>query len=242
MLKTEPLLKAKNITTFYGENKILDALSFSLQPKEILMLVGANGAGKSTLLKVLFGIKQYSSGEILFAGEKIIPEVSAMVSRGIAFVPQDNRIFPEMSVEENIYIGAFSLNDKNLRAERFSQALRLFPNLKKKLKLSASSLSGGERQIVSLARSMMIQPKILFLDEPSVGLAPKVVSEVFAKIEEIHETYDTSIVVVEHNLKSLLKIADRALILAKGKIMKEGKPQELLASKILEEVFFGELA
>ncbi|KKP38962.1 MAG: phosphonate-transporting ATPase, branched-chain amino acid transport system ATP-binding protein [Candidatus Peregrinibacteria bacterium GW2011_GWF2_33_10] len=237
-----PLLQIQNLTTFYGENKILDNLSFDLNEGEIIMLVGANGAGKSTLLKTIFGIVPKSHGQIIFENAKIKTKPHQMPELGICYVPQEFRVFPEMNVLENIKIGAFILNDKKLVNDRLEELFNFFPMLKKKAKLNASALSGGERQLVALARSLMLKPKILLLDEPSIGLAPKLVAEIFNKIKEINQKFNTSLIIVEHNLKTLLEIADRALILSQGKIIKEGRPKELLHSKVLEEVFFGERA
>jgi len=237
-----PILEAHELTTFYGENKVLDRLSFALFSEEILILMGANGAGKSTLLKALFGIVPLTHGSVTWQGNKLRLTPGKLVQQGMGFVPQDNRIFPEMDVRENILLGAFFLRDKVLIAERLEEVLRLFPKIRAKLKLKAHALSGGERQMLALARALMTEPQILFLDEPSVGLAPKLVGEVFAKIQEINAKLHTAIIIVEHNLKSLLPIAHRAMILANGKIVRSGKPEELLHSKVVEEVFFGKLA
>lgn len=237
-----PILKIQNLNTHYGENKILDEVSFELNEGEMIMLVGANGAGKSTLLKAIFGLIQKSHGNIIFENHEIHPQPYQMSEIGISYVPQEFRVFPDMTVEENIKIGAYIINDKNLVEERYKELIDFFPVLKRKAQLNAESLSGGERQLVALARAMMLKPKILLLDEPSIGLAPKLVLEIFDKIKEINTKFNTSLIIVEHNLKTLLEIADRALILAKGKIVKEGKPKELLHSKVLEEVFFGGMA
>ncbi len=236
------ILQIQNLTTFYGEHKILDDLSMQLNEGEILMLVGANGTGKSTLLKTIFGLIKTKSGKIIFENNEIIPQPHKMVEIGISYVPQESRVFPNMTIEENIRIGAYIINDKELENERLQEIFEIFPLLKSKAKHKASNLSGGQMQITALARAMMLKPRILMLDEPSIGLAPKVVKEIFEKIVDINKKFNTSIIVVEHNLKTLLNIADRALILAKGKIVKEGKPKELLQSKILEEVFFGKMA
>lgn len=236
------ILEIKNLTTHYGENKILDKLSLSVKEGEIVMLVGSNGAGKSTLLKSIFGITKTTSGTISIDRETIIPEPHRLVELGVSFVPQGFRIFQEMSVQENLKIGGYILDDKELIEQRIKEIYKIFPVLKRKRKLISSSLSGGERQILALGRSLMLKPKLLLLDEPSVGLAPKIVKEVFDKIQEINKEFGTSIIIVEHNLKSLLKIADKALILYQGKIAKQGTPKELLKSKILKEVFFGKLA
>jgi len=242
MKNPQPILTATNLVTSYGEHKVLDKLSLTVESGEIVMLVGANGAGKSTLLKALFGLVPLQEGTLKIANEAINPVPHLMVELGLSFVPQDLRVFAEMTVAENLRIGAFILNDKALVNQRLNEIYKLFPILKTKHKEIAGTLSGGQRQILALGRSMMLNPKILLLDEPSVGLAPKVVSEVFSKIQQINKTYGTTIIIVEHNLKSLLKVADRAIILYKGKIAKEGTPAELLKSKMLEEVFFGTLA
>ena len=240
--KQEIILQVESLTKYYGENLILDSIDLSVFKGEILMLVGANGAGKSTLLKSMFGMIESKSGQVTIEGN-VTPKIPFnMVQSGIAFVPQDHRVFPDMTVEENIKIGAYTIQDRSEVKKRLKRMYELFPATQKKSKLLGSNLSGGERQMVALARSMIMYPKILLLDEPSLGLAPKIVGEVFENIERINKKLNTTIVIVEHNLKTLLNIADRAIILAKGKILKEGKPQELLNSKILEEVFFGAMA
>ncbi len=236
------MIKLTDIDVRYGEHKVLSDLSLQIHDGEILMLVGANGAGKSTLLQALFGMIPLKSGKVEFDDQKIKPKPHLMVELGVSYVPQNSRVFPEMTVEENLKLGAFIIDDKDLVALRLKEVYEFFPVLKRKSRHQASTLSGGESQILSLGRALMLKPKLLLLDEPSVGLAPKIVSEVFSRIKEINKEFGTTIVIVEHNLKSLLKVADRAVILVNGKIHTEGTPEELLESDILEKVFFGELA
>ena len=233
------ILEIKNLSVKYWNNKVLNCLNLNIHTWEILMLVWANGTWKSTLLKSIFWMVDNINWEIYLSWKKIFPKTSDMVNHWISFVPQDFRIFPEMSVEENIKIWGYSLNNNNLCNKRFYEILNLFPKIKGKLSLKASALSWGERQIVALWRSLMLKPKLLLLDEPSLWLAPSIVSDIFFIIKEININFKTSIVIVEHNLKTLINISDRAIILVKWKIIKECKPRELLHSKMLENVFLG---
>lgn len=236
------LYKVEGLTVGYNDQNVLEDLDLVINDNEILILVGANGAGKSTLLKAMFGLITAKKGKFSYKDEKIIPDPHMMVELGASFVPQNFRVFPEMTVEENLKIGAYIVDDIKVVNARLGKVYEIFPVLNKKNKVQSSTLSGGERQILALGRALMLDPDLMFLDEPSVGLAPKIVKDVFAKIKQINETFGTSIVIVEHNLKSLLKIADRAVILVNGKIAKDGKPSELLESDMLEKVFFGDLA
>lgn len=236
------LLQLTDLSASYGDQKVLNNLSLSLNQGEILMLVGPNGAGKSTLLKSIFGLIPNITGVIKIEDELLNPTPHLMAACGISFVPQNLRLFPEMTVEENIQIGAYLLDDQTLIKRRMHEIYDLFPVLQAHRKKIASFLSGGQRQMLALGRSLILKPKILLLDEPSVGLAPKIITEIFDKIVEIRNIFKTAVIIVEHNLRSLLKMANRALIMVNGKIIKEGKPQELLNTNLLEEVFFGNLA
>jgi len=242
LMSKKILMEMSNVCAGYGESVVLDDLALKIYEGEILILVGANGAGKTTLLKSLFGMVPFSKGRLKFKEDFVDPSPHLMVELGISFVPQNFRVFPEMTVEENLKIGAFIIDDKELVGIRLKDVYEFFPILKKKSCDQASTLSGGQRQILSLGRALMLAPDLLLLDEPSVGLAPRIVKDVFAKIKEINEKFGTTIVVVEHNLKSLLDVADRAVILVNGKIAQQGRPSVLLESDILEKVFFGELA
>ncbi|MBM3257346.1 MAG: ABC transporter ATP-binding protein [Candidatus Liptonbacteria bacterium] len=235
----EILLELRDIHVHYGGVKALDGASVSLDEGEIVALMGPNGAGKSTILKAIFGISPMESGEVRWHGISIRPVPHEVVARGISFVPQGRRVFPGLSVEENLEVGGFLVRDKKERQRRMREVMEFFPVLKRKRTLDASALSGGEQQMLAIARGMITDPKILLLDEPSLGLAPKVVKEVFAKIKEISDRHKTAIMVVEHNLMSLLSIASRAYVLDKGKVVAEGESRRVVESGILEKVFLG---
>lgn len=238
----KPLLQVTNLEVHFGHTKILHGVDFHVNEGEVLILMGPNGAGKTVLLKSLFGLFEKSAGKVVFDGSVIHPSPQKMVRAGMSFVGQGKRVFPSMTIEDNLKMGAFLWNDKKKIESRIEELIQFFPILKKKFKQSASQMSGGEQQILSLARALMMNPKLLVLDEPSIGLAPKIVQSVFEKIAEVNQQFGTSIVIVEHNLKSLLNIAHRGYILAKGKVILEGSIDKLSHSSVLEKVFFGELA
>jgi branched-chain amino acid transport system ATP-binding protein len=238
-MKNETLLKLENIHVHYGGVKALDGASVSIDEGEIVALMGPNGAGKSTVLKAIFGLAPIQSGEVFWEGRPFKPVSYEVVERGVSFVPQGRRVFHHLTVLENLEIGGFNIKSGAERKERLANVLELFPVLKTKLKAKSGALSGGQQQMLAIARGLMPDPKVLLLDEPSLGLAPKIVKEVFEKIKEINERRKTAIFVVEHNLKSLLEITKRAYVLDKGKIYAEGDPKDLIERKVLERVFLG---
>lgn len=237
----ETLLKLNNIHVHYGGVKALDGASVSIDEGEVVALMGPNGAGKSTILKTIFGLAPIESGNVAWEGREFTPISHEVVHRGISFVPQGRRVFRHLSVYENIELGGWGITSSSERKERMESVLDIFPALREKLHAKSGTLSGGQQQMLAIARGLMTDPKLLLLDEPSLGLAPKIVKEVFAKIREINERRKTAIVVVEHNLKSLLEITSRAYILAKGKVVAHGEPKELVGTGILEKVFLGKL-
>lgn len=238
-MKSETILQLNNINVFYDGLKALDDMSLSIATGEIVALMGPNGAGKSTVLKTIFGLTTIQSGDLLWHNNPIKPIPHQMVKLGIAFVPQGRRVFAHLTVEENLEIGGFTLADSKLVKSRLAQVVDIFPILKKKLKDKSGSLSGGQQQMLALARGLMTDPKVLLLDEPTLGLAPKIVSEVFEKIQEINEVRHTSIVVVEHNIKSLLTIVNRAYVLDHGRVITCDSAAAIINSDILERVFMG---
>jgi len=237
----EQILELKNAHVHYGGVKALDGIDIAIREGEMVALMGPNGAGKSTALKAIFGLAPMSPGKVLWHGSEVRPVSYEMVDRGISFVPQGRRVFTHLSVEENLEIGGITVPDKREVKRRIDEVMNTFPVLRHKRKQKSGELSGGEQQMVALARGLITDPKVLLLDEPSLGLAPKIVKEVFEKIKEINERHGTAIFVVEHNIKSLLEIVHRAYILDKGKVVKEGEPSELVKTGILEKVFLGQL-
>jgi len=233
---SEKLLSLSNVHVHYGGVKALDGASVWIDEGEVVALMGPNGAGKSTILKAIFGLAPIQSGTVAWEGQTFKPVSYEVVKRGISFVPQGRRVFKHLSVYENIEIGGWDV-PAHERKERIENVLELFPALRAKLRARSGTLSGGQQQMLAIARGLMIDPKVLLLDEPSLGLAPKIVKEVFAKIREINERRRTAIFVVEHNLKSLLEIATRAYVLDKGAIYAEGAPRDIVSQGILEKVF-----
>jgi branched-chain amino acid transport system ATP-binding protein len=208
-----------------------------LDEGEIIGFVGPNGAGKSTVLKAIFGLSPIDRGEILWHNHRIIPVPKEMVHFGLSYVPQGRRVFPHLTVKENLEIGAVVLHNTRIRKQYTEEILDLFPQLETKMAVQAGILSGGEQQMLALARGMMTNPTVLLLDEPSLGLAPRLVKDVFAKIREINNSRKTAILVVEHNVKALFGIVDRVYVLDNGRIVGEGPSQNIVNSGILEKVF-----
>lgn len=239
MEKTEILLQLKNASVQYGGVKALDGVSVSIDEGEIVALMGPNGAGKSTILKSIIGIAPLSHGSVLWHEKKINPIPHEIVQLGISFVPQGRRVFSSLTVQENIEIGAYGLHNAAEMRRRADEVLELFPALEAKRKSVSGTLSGGQQQMLAIARGLMRDPKVLLLDEPSLGLAPKIVKEMFADIKKINERHKTAIFIVEHNLKSLFEIVSRAYILDKGRVVYDGDIPTLQKTDLLERVFLG---
>jgi branched-chain amino acid transport system ATP-binding protein len=237
----ETLLQTKELSVYYGGVKALDGVDIALDEGEIVALMGPNGAGKSTVLKAFFGLAPIHRGEVVWHDHAVAPIPHEMVKRGIAFVPQGRRVFSGLSVKENIEMGGYVVKNKMIVADRLERVLELFPDLKRKLDTPSGALSGGQQQMLAFARGLMTDPKVLLLDEPSLGLAPKVVKEVFAKIKEINEKHATAIMVVEHNIGSLLSVAERGYVLDKGKVVYSDTAKAIQKSDILEKVFTGKI-
>lgn len=240
-MSADPLIEISKVSVHYSGVRALEDVSISLLNNEIVALMGPNGAGKSTVLKSIFGLVDADRGEIRYMGKSIMPIPHRMVAAGIAFVPQGRRVFANLTVQENLEVGGFIVNDSEELARRIDTVTDAFPVLKAKRRVKAGLLSGGQQQMVALARSLVVNPKVLLLDEPSLGLAPKIVKEVFAMIADINRNYGTAILVVEHNIKSILEIVHRCYVMDKGKIVAEGEAEKLIKSEILKKVFLGEL-
>ena len=231
------LLTVDAVSSGYGQMEILRALSIRVERGEIVTLIGPNGAGKSTLLKTIFGLLPPRRGRIVFDGEEItgLPP-SALVRRGMSYVPQVDNVFPSLSVEENLEMGAVIRRD-DVRA-RLTQVLALFPNLAGKRRQKVGDLSGGERQMVAMSRALMLDPRLLLLDEPSAGLAPVMVDAVFAKIVEIHRT-GVAVVLVEQNAREALRLSQRAYVLVGGQNRLEGSGEALLDNPEVGRLYLG---
>lgn len=240
-MDSETLLELKNVSVQYGGVHALTQVDVTLDEGEVVALMGPNGAGKSTILKAIFGLAPIHSGDVWWHERKVVPVPHQMVAQGIAFVPQGRRVFSDLTVEENLLIGGFTISDSRVVRDRIVELYDMFPALKAKRSAKSGSLSGGQQQMLAIARGLMTDPKVLLLDEPSLGLAPKVVKEVFEFIKDINEKRKTAIMVVEHNLKSLLTIATRGYVLDKGRVVVSGSPQELIEQGTLEKVFVGAL-
>jgi branched-chain amino acid transport system ATP-binding protein len=233
------LLKINNVVLRYGGIIALKGVSLEVKEGEIVALIGANGAGKSSVLKSIMAVEKISSGEV-YLDKVLLTGLSTdkIVSMGLCLVPEGRRIFTRMSVHENLMMGAFLRNDKKGILEDIDKVLSLFPRLKERLTQKAGTLSGGEQQMLAIARGMMSRPKYLFLDEPSLGLAPVLVDEIFKIIKEINES-GTSLLIVEQNAVKTLKIANRGYVVETGNITLSGTSEELLNSEHVRAAYLG---
>lgn len=233
------ILKLDNLTVSYGSIKALKGISIQVREGEIVALLGANGAGKTTTLKSLSGIVPVEKGSIDFFGKDIAnlaPE--KITSLGIVQSPEGRQIFPDITVEENLRIGAFTIKSRKQIANNFERVYKYFPILLERKKQLAGTLSGGEQQMLAIARALMASPKVLLLDEPSLGLAPLIVKAIFEIIKEINSE-GTTVLIIEQNALQTLKIADYAYVLEVGEVSMEGKASELIQDKRLLEAYLG---
>ena len=231
------MLELKNIKAGYGKKAILNGVSVQFRDNCITVIMGANGAGKSTLLKTAFGVIKPMGGEIYLDGKKMHPTPQNLVKNGICFIPQRDRVFPEMSVLENLELATHSLADKSVFPQYLDDVLEYFPDLRSKLNDMAGELSGGQQQMVALARGLISKPKMILMDEPSIGLSPKLINDVFHKIKDLQKRTGTAFVIVEHNLKTLLPLTDYAYILQDGHVAYDGKSNGKTLEKMVSVVF-----
>jgi branched-chain amino acid transport system ATP-binding protein len=233
------MLEVENVSAGYGLVQILWGVSFKIKEKEIVSIIGPNGAGKTTLVKTIMGLLPPKSGAIRFKGESI-GKLSPyeIVKKGINLIPEGREIFPRMTVDENLRLGAYVVPDKSKVKESKEKVYQIFPVLKKKEKLLAQTLSGGEQQMLVIGRSLMSDPQLLILDEPSLGLAPIIVEKVLDTLSKINED-GVTILLVEQNIRDSLTIANRGYVLEEGKIIIEGEGRELLANSHIKEVYLG---
>jgi len=233
------MLDVEKISASYGMIQILRDISFQVKEKEIVSIIGPNGAGKTTLVKTIMGLLHPRMGAIRFRGENIekLPPYE-IVKKGVTLIPEGREIFPRMTVEENLRLGAYTTDDKDRAKKAKERGYQIFPVLKKKEKALAQTLSGGEQQMLVICRSLMSNPDLLILDEPSLGLAPLIVEKVLDTVRKINEE-GVTILLVEQNIRDSLDIADRGYVLEQGKIILEGKSRELLCSNHIKEAYLG---
>jgi branched-chain amino acid transport system ATP-binding protein len=234
-----PLLEVGNVTAYYGDLQALFGISLEVNAREIVTLIGANGAGKTTILRVISGMKHPGSGSVRFAGHDVshVP-AHEMVARGVSHVPEGRQVFPFMTVKENLSLGAFNPRARGNVKQLMAEQLALFPRLEERLNQLAGTLSGGEQQMVAIARGLMAQPRLLLLDEPSLGLAPKIVEEVFEKIQEVRRTGITMLI-VEQNVVSALSISDRGYVVQNGTVLMADVAKNLLSNEMVRAAYLG---
>jgi branched-chain amino acid transport system ATP-binding protein len=235
-----PLLEVKGVDVYYGDVQILREVSLQVQEGSIVALVGANGAGKTTLLKTISGLLRPRKGDILFSGESLHSlKPQDIVDRGITHVPEGRRLFADLTVFENLRLGAYIPRARPNFDESLERVYGLFPLLKERKNQKAGTLSGGEQQMLAIGRAVMAQPKLIMLDEPSLGLSPILVKTIFEFITTLNEQ-ETTILLIEQNINQTLKIAHQAFVLKIGKIVMSGRGEELLTNEEIRKAYIGE--
>ena len=232
------LLELRDVIAFYGDFQALFGVSFEVRPNEVLALLGGNGAGKTTCLRVISGLLRPRSGSVHFEGKDITrtpPDV--IVDLGIAHVPEGRQLFPEMTVEENLYLGSQLPRARAHRAQNLERMYALFPRLGERKRQLAGTLSGGEQQMVAISRALMSEPKLLMLDEPSLGLSPKLTEQTLAAVREISKS--VTVLIVEQKVMEGLEISDRGYVIEHGTLVKEGAAAQLIADPSIREAYLG---
>lgn len=232
------LLEVRDLSVSYGGIQALQGVSIHVNEGEIVSIIGANGAGKSSLLNAISGIVKKKSGEVFYQGKRLTDRAYKVVARGIVQVPEGRQVFANLTVEENLNIGAYLRKDRVGVKETFDRVYQSFPILKDRRKQYAGSLSGGEQQMLVIGRGLMADPKVMLLDEPSLGLAPMLVNEIFAIVTKINES-GTTLLLVEQNVRKALAVGTRAYVLETGKIIREGSGMDLLNDPIVQEAYLG---
>jgi branched-chain amino acid transport system ATP-binding protein len=237
-LETKKLIEFSEVRSGYDSLIILNGMTFDIKEGDITLMTGANGAGKSTMLKTLFGILQPLSGDILLEGQSITGKTPRdLLDAGLAYVPQERTLFPALNVFHNLELGGITL-PKRLVKDRIEEVLNRFPRLKERLDSQASTLSGGERKQLEIGRALLLHPRVLLIDEPSIGLSPIIVSEVFKLLKELSNG-GTTVFVVEQNLRSALKVSDRALAMEMGRVVIDLPASEMLNNPNLSRLLLG---
>ena len=234
------MLEIKDLEVYYGVIQAIKGISFEVNKGEVIALIGANGAGKTTILHTITGLLSPKKGSVIYEGTDItkIP-AHKIVSLGMAHVPEGRRVFADLSVYENLKMGVYTRKDKNEVEETLEKVYERFPRLKERKNQMAGTLSGGEQQMLAMGRALMSKPKIILMDEPSMGLSPILVNEIFDIIQEVSKS-GTTVLLVEQNAKKALSIADRAYVLETGKIVLDGKAEDLLNDDSIKKAYLGE--
>lgn len=234
------MLKVENLHVNYGGINALRGINLKIEENKIITLIGANGAGKSSTLRSIMGLTRKAEGKVTYFNEDLTSMSTVdIVKKGIVLVPEGRQVFPNLKVEENLLLGAYTVKDKELIKKNMNIAYEMFPRLKERHWQKAGTLSGGEQQMLAVGRALMVNPKVLMMDEPSLGLAPLLVKEIFEIIQRINQQGNT-ILLVEQNAKKALEIADYAYVLETGELKLEGTGQELLKDDRIQEAYLGE--
>ena len=237
----EKLLELKKVTTHYGPIRVLHDVDMVIYPGEMVCLLGGNASGKSTTLKTILGIVRVSEGEMYFRGERADTLSTAeRIQRGMAVVPENRRIFPKMTVRENLEMGAYLRDDRKAIREDMEYVFELFPRVGERLNQMGGTMSGGEQQMLAMGRALMSRPKLILMDEPSMGLAPLFVEKIFEIIKQVNER-GISVFVVEQNANVALSIADRGYVLQTGEVVLSGAAKELLNNEAMKRAYLGEV-
>jgi len=234
------MLQVNNICSFYGDVQILHGVSLEVKAGEMVTLLGSNGAGKSTTIKAICNINPVKSGEIIFGGQPIhkLPAYK-LPDLGIALIPEGRHLFPSMSVKDNLLMGAYTQKDKAKINETLEEVVEYFPRLKERFNQLAGTLSGGEQQMCAIGRGMMTRPKMMILDEPSLGLAPVIVDQIFDILKRLREEENLTVLLVEQNAQLALENSDRAYVLENGQVSVTGPAEELLHSEAIQKAYLG---
>lgn len=234
------MLEIQGLHSGYGKSEVIRGVSLKVDEGEIVTIIGPNGAGKTTLFQTIFGFLQARKGTIRFEGHDLVKEAPIeRVQRGITMVPQGRNVFPYMSIRDNLEVGGYTVSDRAELEGRVKMAFKMFPILKARATQNAGTLSGGEQQMLVIARALMVRPKFLMLDEPSLGISPLIVKEIFKNIQSINQDQDTTILVVEQNANVALKVAHRGYVMEGGEIIMSGSAEEFLNSDRVKKAYLG---
>jgi branched-chain amino acid transport system ATP-binding protein len=237
---SEAVLDVRGLKVGYGDGRrIVDGVDLQVEPGEIVTMIGQNGAGKSTVLKGIYNMARERHGEVRLAGEPVFELAPhKLLQRGLAYIPQDHTVFPKLSIAENLAMGGYLIRDRNLLAERIAGVEAMFPVLAERRQQYAASLSGGEQRMLEIARTLVMDPKVIMLDEPSIGLAPRMVDQVFAIVRRLAQA-GTAILMVEQNVKKALAASDRACVLELGRVSLQDRAQALIGDERVARLYMG---